>query len=123
MTATLLSLAEGTKSTEPNIAKAACGIAAVEPFEVSEWLGRHETRFGQADRVRVTVSNSVRTYDVLDNGALVVATYMDHDGVVQLENRAVALLDTAQADIFSEASLERSAVPEQYKAAPAEPIN
>ena len=119
MTAILLSLPDGKKSTDPNIAKAACGIATVEPLESTEWLGRHETDLGQVDRIRVTVSDTVRTYDVLDNGALVAATYADEDGTVHLENRTLALLDTAPEDIFSEASLERSAVPEKFKAAPA----
>jgi len=118
MVGTRLMVTTGEKLTDPSVAKAACGINANFEIESAEWLGRQRTAFGDADQVRITAEDALRTYEVLDNGALATSVYVGRDGQQQVNNWSVAVLDTVPEDIFSEASLERSAVPAEYQLEP-----
>jgi hypothetical protein len=80
---------------------------------------RIKTAFGDADRIRIAAEDSVRTYDVLDNGALATSVYAGHNGQQLVNNWSVAILETVPRDIFSEASLGRSAVPLAFQSPPA----
>ena len=116
MIGTRLSVLTGEKITDPSVAKAACGINANFQIHSAKWLGRHETKFGMAERV--TAEESIRTYEVLDSGALVTSVYQGHDGRQLVNNWSLAISPSAPSDIFSELSLERTAVPAEFRRAP-----
>lgn len=118
MTGTSLDVATGKKFSDTSIAKAACGINTNFPIHSAEWLGRYPTRFGEANRIRITATDAVRTYDVLDNGALVAALYADGEGRSLVKNHAIAVLATVPRNIFSEESLIKSFVPAQFQSKP-----
>jgi hypothetical protein len=101
------------------IAKAACGVQANSAILSASYDGRGTGRFGRTDRITVHDPDNVRTYEVAANGALVAATIESKDGRVELKGWAVALEHESPADIFSEASLAESAVPEKYRKPPA----
>ena len=116
LSGTHLFLPTGERSSEEWIAKAACGINANKPIASSEWLGRVDTPFGPADRVKLVDGDSIRTYDVADNGALVAGTISDLDGTMRVVNTAVELRPrVADMGIFAPSSLNRSAVPDRIK--------
>jgi hypothetical protein len=119
MVGTRLLVATGEKLTDPSVAKAACGINANFEIQSAEWLGHHKTEFGMADRVRITDEDTIRTYEVLDNGALATSVYQRRDGQPLVNNWSVVVRDSVPDDIFSEASLEQSAVPAEFQSAPA----
>ncbi len=74
---------------------------------------------GPAKRVMMTDPDNIRTYDVVNNGALIAATIADLDGTMRVDNSAVALLPSVpDGDIFSAESLRASVVPYQYKIPP-----
>jgi hypothetical protein len=54
-----------------DIATGACGIAPTDGAESIKFLGKIVYKFGKADRVQVTIQGYKRTYDVLENGAIV----------------------------------------------------
>ena len=122
MTGSHLSLVTGEVVTGPTVAKAACGIDANRINRASEWLRQVKGRFGMVDQLRLTDDSEIRTYSVAANGAIVAETISDRDGTRRLENRAVAVLPTVPSgDIFSDASLHRSVVPDEFKQPPARP--
>jgi len=120
-TGTYLSLATGQVVTGPQIAGVACGINTNLPFLKTEFLGRVKSRFGDADRVRVTDAQNVRTYDISDSGVILRTVFETNDSrhltVVDVETVAIfdKLPDTA---MFDAASLKRSFVPDQFKKTP-----
>ena len=114
-----LKLATGKTSTDEWVAKAACGINANRPILKSKFLGQVGTPFGPAQRIRMTDQDNIRTYDVVKSGALVAQTIADLDGTMRVENVATELLATVpEGDIFSETSLQSSAVADRYKERP-----
>lgn len=123
MIGTRLLVATGEKLTDPSVAKAACGIDANSEIEAAEWLGRHPTKYGMVDRIRIMDAKTVRTYEVLDNGVLVTGVYEALDGRPLVNNWSVAVLDTVPDGIFSEASLERSVVPVEYQSQPVNDVS
>jgi hypothetical protein len=121
MTGFALSLVTGKTVKGPSVARAACGINTNKTFTGAEWQGIVRTPFGEADRVRLVDRRDVRTYDVTPAGVIVRTTYAANKPgePVFLNSEAVALLSALPAeDIFTEASLARSYVPDRFKTAP-----
>jgi hypothetical protein len=119
MTGAAFDLATGNVDRGAWAAKAACGIQSLKAPLRTKWMGRVETPFGTADRVLITDDVSDRTYDVLENGVLVASTYHRISDDLLVLNKASAVSNTLPAgDIFSEASLQESIVPDQYKVEP-----
>jgi hypothetical protein len=120
-TGTALFLASGETITGAKVAAVDCGISTSELILASEWLGTVQTSFGRADRVRLTVGETVRTYDVGQDGVLlreVIASKAPR-GQVEVEATAFAVLPTLpDANMFDAASIQRSYVPDQYKSPP-----
>lgn len=115
-----LDLTTGEIDRRDWVAKAACGIQSMATPRRLEWLGTAETVFGVADRVEITDDVSTRVYDVLPSGVLVSSTYRPKSGEFEATTKAVAVtLALPAKDIFSEASLQSSFVPDQYKQGPA----
>lgn len=111
-----LNLVTREVSHDPWIAKASCGINANRAVESGKWLGVRDTKYGRVERVSLTDSASVRTYDVNADGVIVAATISDLEGKPFLANWACSLsTKLPRADIFSEASLQTSAVPAAAK--------
>ena len=115
------SIARGDLIVGAGVAAAACGINTNVAFLKVEYLGRVESRFGQADRVRVTDANTIRTYDVADSGILLRTVYQTNSPQPQtlLVCEAVAVFDRLpDAAMFDDSFLLKSFVPERFKLAP-----
>jgi hypothetical protein len=117
--ATHLHVPSGTINHGSRIANAACGINANDEVSSLEYIGAIESPFGPVDRVRIVDEEFVRVYDVAANGALVSGSYYDKAGEPVIQTVAVAMTDDALPDLFTEQSLRRSAVPDEYRIAPA----
>ncbi len=112
-------VATGKLFRGPGVARAACGINTNKPFLESEWQGLVQTPFGAADRLRLVDSDDVRTYDISPQGVILASTYAKKTGGSSLDARAVAVLPTLpDPEMFNEASLDRSYVPDRFKVAP-----
>jgi hypothetical protein len=121
MTGSSLSLPSGEVKTGRAVAAGACGINTDHPFVAGRHLGRVNGRYGAADRVELTDEDVIRTYDVSDEGILLRTVYSNKDAkqTPVIENETVALeRHLPGEDIFSEASLSTSAVPERFKKPP-----
>lgn len=124
-TGTYLSLPTGNVVTGSQVAGVACGISTNRQFLTMESLGRIKTRFGDADRVRVADAELVRTYDISDDGIILRTIFETNDNrhLTVLDVETVAISRTLpRSDIFNEASLKNSVVPDYYKVAPKSPI-
>jgi hypothetical protein len=94
-----LSVETGEITEGPEIAAFACGINTNFPILSIEILPNVETKFGVAQRVRVTDKQNIREYSILENGALANTTYT--------ENRVAG-----QVLVVAEATLIENSVPE-----------
>ena len=106
------------------IARAACGINTNVPFQAIEWQGRVQTKFGPADRIRIVAGDLIRRYDVSPEGVLLRTVFWENGPgeAQQLVGWAVGVEKALpDDDMFSRASLKRSAVPARYKRAPQAP--
>lgn len=121
-TGTWLSLVTGKIVTGPDVAGEACGINTNRQFIAMESLGRVNTQFGAADRIRLTDWEHIRTYDISADGLILRTIFEQND------SQRVTVLDVETVDLehslpsqnmFDEASLQTSFVPERFKAAPA----
>lgn len=114
-TGTYLNLVTGEEVRGPEVAKAACGVQA----HATILAAREETggrgSFGAFRRIRLRDPRNIRTYDVAPNGAIVGATIADANGKPQLASQAIAMHDRVPPNIFSEESLEFSAVPDEFR--------
>lgn len=120
-TGTYLSLVTREVVTGPQIAGVACGINTNRQFLALEALGRVKTRFADADRVRVTDAENVRTYDISDNGIILRTIFETNDArhLTVLDVEAVQVLRSLpSSNMFDEASLSVSFVPDRFKIAP-----
>jgi hypothetical protein len=120
-TGSALALNTGQTTTGPRVADALCGIDANAQVLDTKWLGTVDTPCGRADRVQVTDSDFVRTYDVSPEGMIIQTTYVHNT-----PQRSPALIDLAATctvtlpspQMFDDASLQTSFVPDQRKRAP-----
>lgn len=117
-TGTYLNLETMNLYRGPAVAKAACGIQANSKILSASYDGVETGPFGKVERLTIHDPDNVRTYRIAPNGAIVAATIESDDGRVWLRMFAVAIDGKSPADIFSEASLFQSAVPEKYRQAP-----
>ena len=113
----------GERVSGPSIARAACGVQANSRILSATFDGRKAGPFGVVEKITIRDPENVRTYEIMADGALVGATIELEDGTVLLDARAVAVETTVPRDIFSEESLERSAVPERYRKPPANEVS
>jgi len=122
MKGTALDLATMKLDESDWVAKAACGINANNPIVSSQYIGPIISRFGSAKRVRMTDAESIRTYDVVESGALIAATISDLDGTMRVDNFAVDYKTAIpKIDIFSTESLRTTVVPDSFKRVPISP--
>lgn len=99
----------------------ACGINTNRQFLAAESLGRVKGRFGAADRVRLADEENIRTYDISDDGLILRTTYElnNSDRALVLDVETVALVQSLPSqNMFDEASLGMSFVPEKFKSTP-----
>lgn len=109
-----LSVETGEITEGPTIAASACGINTNLPILSIELLSDIETKFGAAQRVRVTDKQNVREYSILENGALARTTYTENRaaGQVLIVAEAVLLENSVPEDLmFDKASLGRRYLP------------
>ena len=70
----------------------------------------------------MTDAESIRTYDVVESGALIAATISDLDGTMRVDNFAVDYKTAIpKIDIFSTESLRTTVVPDSFKRVPISP--
>lgn len=116
-----LLVALGRTESSPDMARTACGISTRAPFTDETWLGEVETPFGKADRIQLTDAQLIRTYDVTRDGVIVRTVFqaLGPGRPEVLSSHAVAVLPEVPAgNLFDDASLQKSFVPEAYKVAP-----
>lgn len=120
-TATNLWIETGKTFTGPEQAELACGIDTNPVLTSAEWWGRFPSPYGPVDRIRLTSAEVIRTYDVNPDGVIVheiIARNAPGRPVV-IETTTLELTrNLPPGDIFSEASLNRSVLPDKYKPAP-----
>lgn len=118
MTGADFSLVTGQIDRRPGLARTACGISTEGPVTEVESVGRFPSTWGPVDRVVLYNSQLRRTYDVTTDGIIVAETFETPDDsrrlILRMEALAVARR-LPRSDIFSEASLVETAVPEQYR--------
>ncbi len=120
-TGAYLNLASGLVSKGPGVAAAACGINTNRQFIAVKWMGRVQSFSIPADRIQLTDSSNIRTYDVSDDGVILASVYAlrDPQKSTELETFAVSLSAVLpDKSMFDEASLQKSFVPEQFKKPP-----
>lgn len=114
-----LDVRTGAVSTSPSLAAAACGVDANRKLMAKQFLGRETGgRYGPVSRIAVEDDGNRRTYDVLDDGAIIAATIRDNveDETERLNSAALSYSHRLpEADIFSTASLGRSVVTESCR--------
>jgi hypothetical protein len=121
MTGTMLSLTRNEKRSGSSAARSACGIDTSADITASKYLGVVNTPWGRADRIRLTVGDVARVYDVNQDGVLVGETWYK-GGKVVLQQTVLAVLPSVSShDMFDDASLDKSFTPDQYKVLPAAP--
>lgn len=120
-TGTYLSLATGQVITGAQVAGVACGINTNFQFLKMESLGRVTSRFGDADRVRLTDANNIRTYDISDDGIILRTVFQTNDA----RHLTVLIVETVEIlnrlpnpSMFDESSLKESFVPNRFREAP-----
>lgn len=115
-------VAEGRIEQSDTIGNGLCGINSNSNIKTLEWVGRRESRFGQADLLKVTGDDYDRTYAVSPTGVLLATEYFrrDPDSGDCVQNETFAVEDVPEGDLFSAESLRQSFVGEKYRTAPAE---
>jgi hypothetical protein len=120
MTGTYLQVETGEIVQGPNIARAACGIQSNSKVLEARITGERDSKFGKTRTVWIRDPDSIRTYDIAENGALVAATIDDLESNHLLKAYAIELVGTVPSGIFEQGSLARSVVPERYKTVPSQ---
>jgi hypothetical protein len=108
----------GAIHTDPKLALTACGIDTRPKLISAEYWGKIQTPLGLIDRVRLVDADRIRTYDINDDGVILheVIVKNSPDRRPLVEANAIAVEgELPEQDIFSQASLNRSVVPEKYK--------
>ena len=120
-TGSALALATGKTTSGPQVADALCGIDANAAILEAKWLGMVDTPCGRADRVQISDRDFVRTYDIGPEGMIIQTSYLHNT-----PQRSPALIDLAATctftlptrQMFDDASLQTSYVPDQRRRAP-----
>jgi hypothetical protein len=118
---TYLDIVSGQVVRGPQVAAAACGINTARQIIAAKWVGHVQTALGGADRVQITDSSNIRTYDVSDDGVILTSIYAlrEPPQPVVLNSWASTLVHTLpNGNMFDEASLRKSFVPDRFKTAP-----
>lgn len=121
-TGSALSLMTGQIKSGPEVALYACGINTAKPIVSARWVGKISTHFGSADRIEIVDRDNIRTYDVSDQGVILDTEYRANNALrpVVLEDYAVAVQPMLpDTNMFDEASLGKSFVPDKFKHSPA----
>jgi hypothetical protein len=119
-----LDIATGLVTLSDGIAAVACGIWTGDVVHSAEMTGTRPSEFGSLQLLKITTYASARTYEVAPNGAIVGETITDQNGKLRLITRAISLSEQLPpGDIFSEASLARSVVPDELKMKASVPLN
>ena len=109
-------------TAEKAVGVAACGINLGRlPLELT-YVRDQTTAYGRVDVIRLLDESDERFYAVDETGTLIASEYWSRDQRRPcLQATTSALLRTLpDGDIFSEKSLARSVVPEEYKKMPSE---
>lgn len=121
---TIYDVASGDRWSEEWVAKAACGINSNIELRALEWVGQADSRFGPLETIRLIDAVNTRYYVVDTKGVLIASEYFSrHDHVANcLQSEPLAVESRLpRDDLFTEASLEHSAVPEKFRQAPVAP--
>jgi hypothetical protein len=113
---TVTRLANGQESEDDAMSSVACGISTGVPFERAEYLGRVNTPYGKADRIRVVTRGLFRTYDIDKDGVILWSRFnLDTpDGKPVIETLGVVLRKDLPAgpEMFGRATLQKSFIPD-----------
>ena len=121
MTGTWMSVTTGEKFSGASVAQSACGIDSNNQIVDAAYLGRFAGDYSMVDRIRLVDQSNIRTYDVSDEGIIMRTSYSAKGGETDRGLSSFARQvdhSLPSEDIFSEASLTASAVPDAYQKAP-----
>ncbi|PLR26583.1 hypothetical protein SGCZBJ_09600 [Caulobacter zeae] len=120
-TGKIFNIASGEVREGPEYARSACGVNSNNELLEKAHVGARQTPTGPVDRIRVADAELVRIYDIDQNGVILGTTFKlksENNKTVLSVLKTVVEGDLPAPDIFDEASLQRSVVPDRYKVAP-----
>jgi hypothetical protein len=119
-----LAVATGQITHEDGLSGVACGIYTGDIVRSAAATGSRESPFGRLQQLKIETHASTRTYEVAPNGAIVSETITDLNGKLRLINKTISLSGRLPSgDMFSEASLTRSVVPDELQKKASDPSN
>jgi hypothetical protein len=110
-----LNVATGAITHDDSVSGMACGVYTGDGIVNAEITGTRSSRFGLLQELKInTVGGLTRMYGIAANGAIVSEEIVDPAGRPRLLMTAMSLSNRLPStDLFSEASLAKSAVPNE----------
>lgn len=118
-----LNVATGAITHDDGASGMACGVYTGDGVVSAEITGTISSQFGLLRQLKIkTVGGLTRSYSIAHNGAIVSEEIVDPAGTPRLLSTAMSLSDRLPpTDIFSEASLAKSVVPDEMIRQASEP--
>ena len=118
-----LNVATGTITHDDATSAMACGVYTGDGVVDAEITGTKNSQFGLFQELKIrTIAGLTRIYGIAPNGAIVSEQILDPAGKPRLLMTAMTLSDRLPStEIFSEASLAKSAVPDEVIKKASEP--
>lgn len=109
-----LNVATGVITHDDAASGMACGVYTGDGLLNAEITGTRSSQFGLLQQLKIrTIGGLTRTYEIAPNGAILSEEIIDPAGKPRLLTTVMSLSDRLPSvDIFSEASLARSVVPD-----------
>lgn len=119
-----LNVASGKITHDDSVSGMACGVYTSDGVVSAEITGTRSSQFGRLQQLKIkTVSGLTRIYGIAANGAIVAEEIVDPAGEPRLIMTAISLSNRVPStDLFSEASLAESAVPDEMRKHASEPL-
>jgi hypothetical protein len=113
-------VSKGQSRADPAVGLGACGINLGRIPTLVEYIRKEPSKFGNLDMVHIVDSTDDRYYGISDQGVIITTEYVSRAEPGRcLQGSTLQLADNLpEQDIFTEASLSRSVVPERFREAP-----
>lgn len=119
-----LNIATRTVTYNDALSNGACGIYIGDIVRNAKMTGSRMSPFGNLQKLKIETYAATRTYEVAPDGAIVAETIADQNGKLRLLMKAISLSEQLpEGDLFSEASLARSAVSDELQKKASDPSN
>ena len=119
-----MNIATRTVTYNDALSNGACGIYIGDIVRNAKMTGSRMSPFGNLQKLKIETYAATRTYEVAPDGAIVAETIADQNGKLRLLMKAISLSEQLpEGDLFSEASLARSAVSDELQKKASDPSN